>query len=89
MWISYLNPKGEWQEPLNLGDTINTAGEDMCWTFTPDGKTFSGGTGPQGSYNHDIMWVKKDDVPLLKNFEPIGPPPNLLATSRMKPAAAK
>ncbi len=38
MWISYQNPKGEWQEPLNLGDTINTAGEDMCWTFTPMAK---------------------------------------------------
>ena len=84
MWISYQNPKGEWQEPLNLGDTINTAGEDMCWTFTPDGKTFTGSWGPRDSYNHDLMWVKKDDVPLLKNFEPIGPPPNLLATSKKK-----
>ncbi|MFO0777890.1 MAG: hypothetical protein U0223_09845 [Nitrospira sp.] len=45
MWISYQNPRGEWQEPLNLGDTINTAGEDMCWTFTPNGKTFTGGSG--------------------------------------------
>ena len=78
MWISHQNPRGEWQEPLNLGDTINTSGEDMCWTFTPDGKTFTGGAGPRDSYNHDILWVKKDDVPLLKNFEPIGPPPNLL-----------
>lgn len=81
-WISYLNPKGEWQEPLNLGDTINTAGEDMCWTFTPDGKKFTGGWGPQGTYDLGIRWVDKDDVPLLKNFEPIGPPPNLLANSR-------
>ena len=32
-WISCQNPKGEWQEPLNLGDTINTSGEDMCWTL--------------------------------------------------------
>lgn len=29
-WISYQNADGEWQEPLILGDTINTAGEDMC-----------------------------------------------------------
>ncbi|MBS0156207.1 MAG: hypothetical protein JSS38_16565 [Nitrospira sp.] len=62
---------------MNLSDTINTADEDMCWTFTPDGKTFTGGSGPRDSYNHDIMWVKKDNVPLLKNFEPIGLPPNL------------
>jgi hypothetical protein len=88
-WISYQNPKGEWQEPLNLGDTINTAGEDMCWAFSPDGKRFHGSWGPQGSYNHDVMWVNKDDVPLLKNFEPIGPPPNLLATSKVKTSNTK
>lgn len=82
MWISYQNQNGEWQEPLNLGDTINTSGEDMCWTFTPDGKTFTGGSGPRDSYNHDIMWVHKDHIPLLRNFEPIGPPPNLLISGK-------
>ncbi|MGZ0080066.1 PD40 domain-containing protein [Methylomonas sp. ZR1] len=83
-WISHQNPKGEWQEPLNLGDTVNTAGEDMCWSFTPDGKQFFGGWGPQGSYNMDVLWLNKDDVPLLKNFDPIGPPPNLMAKIKAK-----
>ncbi|MDH5666700.1 MAG: hypothetical protein OEY86_01640 [Nitrospira sp.] len=81
-WISHQNPQGEWQEPLNLGDTINTSGEDMCWTFMPDGATFTGGSGPRDSYNHDVMWLHKKDVPLLRNFEPIGPPPNLLTGVR-------
>ncbi|HMS82831.1 MAG TPA: hypothetical protein PKD12_04200 [Nitrospira sp.] len=84
MWIAYQNPKGEWQEPLNLGDTINTAGEDMCWAFSPDGKKMHGSGGPLGSYNHDVMWLNKDDIPLLKNFEPIGPPPNLLKSVKGK-----
>ncbi len=83
-WIAYQNPKGEWQEPLNLGDTINTAGEDMCWSFTPDGEKFTGGWGQPGTYDLDLRWVNKDDIPLLKNFKPIGPPPNLLASSRTK-----
>ncbi len=83
-WISYQNAEGEWQEPLNLGDGINTSGEEMCWTFTPDGKMFTGGWGPQGSYDMELRWVAKDDVPLLKNFEPMGPPPNLLAAGRSK-----
>jgi WD40 repeat protein len=83
-WIAYQNPKGEWQEPLNLGDTINTAGEDMCWSFTPDGKKFTGGWGPQGSYDLELRWINKDDIPLLKNFEPVGPPPNLLAGGKAK-----
>ena len=81
IWMAH-NVNGEWQEPLNLGDTINTTGEDMCWTFTPDGKTFTGGSGPRDSYNHDILWVSKEDVPLLKNFELIGPPPNLLTSGK-------
>jgi hypothetical protein len=74
---------------LILGDTINTAGEDMCWTFTPDGKKFTGSWGPHGTYDKDIRWVYKDDVPLLKNFEPIGPPPNLLINSKAKPGSDK
>lgn len=77
-WISYQNSNGEWQTPINLGDSINTDGEDMCWTFTPDGKKFTGSWGPQGTFDTDIRWIYKDDVPLLKDFEPIGPPPNLL-----------
>jgi hypothetical protein len=32
------------------------------------------------------MWVNKDDVPLLKNFQPIGPPPNLLISREAMPA---
>ena len=54
----------------------------MCWTFTPDGKMFTGSSGPRDSYNHDIMWVHKDNIPLLRNFEPIGPPPNLLISGK-------
>ena len=83
-WISQQNADGEWQEPVNLGDAINTGGEDMCWTFTPDGKKFTGSWGPHGTFDMDIRWVDKSDVPLLKNFEPIGPPPNLLSTSTKK-----
>jgi Tol biopolymer transport system component len=83
-WISHQNTKGEWQEPINLGDSINTNGEDMCWTFTPDGKKFTGSWGPQGTYDTDIRWIYKDDIPLLKHFEPIGPPPNLLKNSELK-----
>jgi hypothetical protein len=32
----------------------------------------------------DIRWINKDDVPLLKDFEPIGPPPNLLKNGKAK-----
>lgn len=84
-WISYQDEKGEWQQPVNLGDMINTSGEDMCWTFTPDGKKITGSWGPYGTYDMDIRWINKDDIPLLKNFEPIGPPPNLLTGQKSRP----
>jgi hypothetical protein len=32
----------------------------------------------------DVLWLNKDDVPLLKNFDPIGPPPNLMAKTKAK-----
>lgn len=82
MWISYQNPAGQWQEPLNLGDTVNTSGEDMCWTFSPDGKKFTGAWGPLNSYKMGLRWIIKEDVPLLKDFTPISLPKNLLSSSR-------
>ncbi|MCC6921453.1 MAG: hypothetical protein E6Q61_09985 [Nitrosomonas sp.] len=82
MWISHQDSNGEWQKPINLGDVINTSDEEMCWTFTPDGKKFTGSWGPQNTFDTDIRWINKDDIPLLKNFEPIGPPPNLLVNSK-------
>lgn len=81
MWISHQDADGEWQEPVNLGDTINTSGEDMCWTFTSDGKKVTGSWGPQNTFDTDIRWINKSDIPLLKDFDPIGPPPNLLKNS--------
>ncbi|MCB1936170.1 MAG: PD40 domain-containing protein [Nitrosomonas sp.] len=83
-WIAHQDENGEWQEPINLGDAINTGGEDMCWTFTPDGEKFTGSWGAHGTYDMDIRWVNKNDVPLLRDFEPIGPPPNLLINSKTK-----
>jgi len=82
MWIAHQDEKGEWQEPINLGDVINTSGEEMCWTFTPDGKKFTGSWGPQGTFDTDIHWISKEDIPLLKTFEPMGPPPNLLLNNK-------
>lgn len=78
MWIAHQDENGEWQKPINLGDTINTTGEDMCWTFTPDGKYLTGSWGPQNTFDTDLYRIRKQDIPLLKDFDPIGPPPNLL-----------
>ena len=77
----HQDEKGEWQTPINLGDTINSPGEEMCWTFTPDGKYLTGSWGPQNTFDTDLYRMSKEDIPLLKDFDPIGPPPNLLVNS--------
>ena len=37
--------------------------------------------GSQNTFDTDIRWISKEDIPLLKKFEPIGPPPILLANA--------
>ena len=39
LWVSYRNNKGEFEKPVNLGDKINTAGEEQSPFIHPDGKT--------------------------------------------------
>jgi Tol biopolymer transport system component len=79
-WISYKDKAGNWSVPENLGPVINTAGHEICWTFTPDGKYFVGSSDkPGGQGGDDFYSIERSAVPLLKNFKPNAKPPiNLL-----------
>ncbi len=39
IWVSHRNKKGEFEKPINLGDKINTPGEEQSPFIHPDGKT--------------------------------------------------
>ncbi len=39
IWVSYRLPDGKWDVPINLGDSINTKGDDQSPFIHPDGKT--------------------------------------------------
>lgn len=39
IWASYLGADNRWGEPVNLGDSINTPGNDECPFIHPDGQT--------------------------------------------------
>lgn len=45
--------------------------------FLPDSKTFTSGSPLYLALVIRMLTIKKDNAPLLKNFEPIGLPPNL------------
>ena len=67
LYVSFLKEDGIWSEPLNLGDDINTAGEDESPFMAEDGKTlyFSsdgykgyGGADIYVSFKLDDSWTK-------------------------------
>ncbi|SYZ74042.1 exported hypothetical protein [Candidatus Zixiibacteriota bacterium] len=54
LYISYHNEDGSWTESVNLGNLINTIGEDLAPTVSPDGLYFFYAR-PNGA-KHDIYW---------------------------------
>ncbi len=66
-WISRRNEKGEWDTPINLGPTVNSAGNEVCWVPTPDGG-FVGATNRAG-LDQGALHAVKGSVLTLQGFE--------------------
>lgn len=66
IYISYKKADGSWTNPKNLGDKINTAGDETSGDITPDGKYMTFGRGG------DLYWVSASFIDSLKhtNFVP-------------------
>ena len=71
IYMSRLNPKGEWSEPTNLGPTINTEYDELCAFIHPDGKTmyFSsrghktmGGFDVFKSVSEGVFWTAPENL---------------------------
>lgn len=63
IWASTLNKEGYWGNPINLGDSINTAESDMSPFIHPDNQTlYFASEGHPGMGKHDIFYarMKKD-----------------------------
>jgi ankyrin repeat protein len=61
--ISYKDQDGNWGEPIDLGDDLNSISSALCPYVTPDGKyMFFIGAG-------DIYWVSADFIEKLKPEE--------------------
>lgn len=59
-YISYKNEDGSWQEPIDLGQKINSLGSGLCPAVTPDGKyMFFIGRG-------DIYWISAGFIDKLR-----------------------
>jgi len=66
IYISYKKTDGSWTNPKNLGNKINTSGDEFSGDITPDGKYMTFGR------NNDIYWVSARFVDSLRqtNFIP-------------------
>jgi len=72
LWQSTITEDGYWGEPENLGDLINTAGDEMSPFIHPDNQTlYFSSNGLPGLGNFDLFVSRKD-----KTGE-WGPPKNL------------
>jgi outer membrane protein OmpA-like peptidoglycan-associated protein/tetratricopeptide (TPR) repeat protein len=63
IWYSILNKKGSWADPVNLGEMINTSGDEMSPFIHFDGKTLyfaSGGRPGMGGLDIFLARMNKD-----------------------------
>ncbi|MFI5135315.1 MAG: hypothetical protein ACHQD9_05645, partial [Chitinophagales bacterium] len=60
IWVSYKDKNGKWQQPLNLGDSINTAYDEKSPFIHPDGVTlYFSSKGHPGFGGDDIFIARK------------------------------
>ncbi len=60
IWMSTLTESGTWGEPVNLGDSINTRGDEMSPFMHPDNSTlYFSSDGQIGMGGQDIFMAKR------------------------------
>ena len=60
IWKSILQPDGQWSDPVNLGDSINTLAEEMAPFIHPDNQTFYfSSKGHPGMGGLDLFFSRK------------------------------
>jgi hypothetical protein len=55
-YLCFRQKDGAWGEPIRLGDQINTDGEDICMSISPDGKYLF------YTSRRDIYWVSSEII---------------------------
>ena len=62
IWVTHRKPNGFWSRPENLGDSINTKGDDKGPFIHPDGKTlYFMSNGHPGLGGFDLYYSRKDE----------------------------
>jgi len=77
IWMSKMQEDGKWGTPVNMGDSINTAGNEMAPYIHADAKTlyFSSDT-HAGLGGYDLFISRKNDKNIWSYAENLGSPIN-------------
>ncbi len=77
IWMSKMQEDGKWGIPINMGDSINTAGNEMAPYIHADTKTlyFSSDT-HAGLGDYDLFISRKNDKGIWSNAKNLGSPIN-------------
>lgn len=77
IWMSLKLSNGKWSPPVNVGDSINTSGDEMAPFLHPDGKTmFFASTGHSGLGGYDLFISRQDELGRWSKAVNIGYPTN-------------
>jgi len=77
IWKSNYIPEKGWGTPVNLGDSINTAGDEMAPFIHGDGQTlYFSSNGHPGLGGYDMFFVKKDEAGRWTDVRNMGVPIN-------------
>ncbi len=77
IWKTTKNENGSWTTPVNIGDSINTEGDEQSPFIHPDGRTlYFCSTGHPGLGGYDIFYSHMDDNGNWSSAKNIGYPIN-------------
>lgn len=69
LYITYQDPAGQWNEPVNLGPKVNTQRQERFPGISPDGKYLFFTRHYSSPCYHDLYWIETGAVlPELKNI---------------------
>jgi Tol biopolymer transport system component len=64
LYISFRNARGEWDEPKNMGPSVNSAASDYTPILCPDGRYLFFTSSREGQ--DDIFWIDSRVVAALR-----------------------
>jgi len=67
LYICFKDEKGEWKEPINMGESINTSKQERFPGVSPDGKYLFFTRWHSPPNHHDLYWIDADIINDLRN----------------------